>query len=142
MSALAAVIEEPRAVQYSRDEFRDIWRNADLSMDEASWLCPLRIDPFIVGESLAHLTTHSVRVFEVIGVDSGFYLKSGGERVVILNPEHMLDYDLVSDLSGTPDAHVYLWGTEAWEAGPEEDFELIQAWYRDETYPDTFKEDE
>lgn len=139
-----AMIERERAHEYTKDEIKSLFRNEGIESGDATFLAAIQIDPMVFGEEgseTAHnLPTRSVNVYETETGATGYYHWLGHGRIVVLNVNDMIDYDLVSELHQQKDAHVYIWSTTPFEG--EADFELINTWYRDETYPDTYKEED
>lgn len=139
-----AMMERERIHHYTKDEMWDVFDRDGTQDSDASYISAIFIDPQVVnisgdGQAL-NMPTKSATVFETETGPTGFYHPTGKGRVILLNTEDMLDYDLISELHQQKDAHAYLWLTQPFEGG--DDFERINEWYRDETYTDTFKEDQ
>lgn len=140
-----ALKERDRITRYTPDEARRIFSMEGTGPDDASYLAAIMIDMMVHKEEessegqLIGMPTKSIRVYETAIGSTGYVHVPGLIPIIIINEDEMLDYDLISNLHPTKDAHVYMWMTAPYES--DHDIQLYNIWYRDETYPDTYKED-
>ena len=130
--------------KYSSGEFNGVLDRNMIEEDDCFYLAAIFVDPQVIrindASILAFLPSKSLRLYEVDDSETGYTHDVGEYRRILMNQGQVLDYELMSQLHTQKDAHVYLWLT-----GPYEDsdapLEVVGSWFRDETYPDTFKEE-
>lgn len=144
---IEALAERGRVYKYeSKQDAMDTIEFNDLDMEDAYYLAAIRIPSGVVDvlgtPMVAELPTRSLKTFFVEVGPTGYYQPKGGDRIVFINEDDLLDYDLISELHSTPDADVYIAANSPWEAGREVPFVRLNEWFRDETYTDHFAPDE
>ena len=142
---MSATVEDRIYRYMDKDHVKEVLRWNGLGAADASYLSAVPLPTGVLeiaGVATVNvLATRSCKLFYISDGPTGFFQHTVGPRIVFINESDMVDYSLVSALHTTPDAEVYLAMTKPWEAGKEVAFELHQEWYRDESFPDEYKED-
>lgn len=132
-----SIQERPGVQTYGPGDIAHIMMHNSIDPKDFLYLSALRIPTGVIeiqgSANVAAFPTRSAKVYEIEEGDTGYWQKSNGERIILLNIHDTLDYSRVSDLHQVPDAEVYIMTTEPWES-ESGDFELVAEWYRDETY--------
>lgn len=129
----------------SREEVLAILQEHELSPEDCFYLSAIPLAPMVAIRDdgtgvLMNLPSRSVKTYYVLDSPTGYYQIPLGERVILLNPNDLFDYELMSDLHFVKDADIYIHCTEPY-GDREKVLEWTDVWYRDETYPDHFKEE-
>ena len=131
--------------EYTAQEVAWILEEEGVTPEDKTYFSAVYVDPLVIpegapGSGAYNMPTRSVVVYEVQDYPTGFCHALGTSRVILVNVMDTLHYDLISELHQSKDAHIYLWLTEKFEG--DKDFDVLNEWYRDETYPDTYKEED
>ena len=127
-----------------KDDVRDVLERNELELDDHTWISALDINPQVYEiqgrAQVMNLPTKSLRVYWIEYGPTGFFQPKGGERLLFINEDDDIPtYEMFSGLHTVPDADVYLELEFPYEDA-ENELSCYNGWYRDETYPDHFKE--
>lgn len=137
--------KKERFKNYDKDYAREVFGMNGLRTSESNFLSAIMINPSVVLDKgtpkLTNIPTKSNKLFFIEHGETGRFTTPGISPVIFIREDELVDYTLISKLSGTPDADVYLALTKPYE-DPGSDFERLNEWYRDETFVNHFKEED
>lgn len=133
-----------RIHEYDKDSLRGVLKDNDLLMEDNDWLVAIQIPTGIIEvqgvATAASLPTKSLRLYYIESGPTGYFQAPGNSRIILINQGDLIDYDTLSELHTVPDADAYIAMDQPW-ADNNEEFEVYREWYREDSYPDHFKED-